>query len=86
MIVYVKAKKLILHISLLYFLDVFLPSPDDLLVNLNESREVSRNLLLNVMFIKLSMSYLSRSQRNSPEFTVMLNTSAVCNLMVVSNF
>ena len=32
------------------------------------------------------MSYLTQSQRNSSEFTVMLITSAVCNLLVVSNF
>ena len=38
------------------------------------------------MFIKLSISYLTQSQRNSSEFTVMLNRSAVCNLLVVSNF
>ena len=42
--VFVKAKKLILHLFIV-FLDVFLPSPDDLLVNLNESKEVSGTLL-----------------------------------------
>lgn len=85
MYLFVKAKASMLHL-LIIFSDVFLPSPDDLLVNLNESKEVSRTLLYNAMFIKVSISYLTQSQRNSCEFTVMLNWSAVCNLLVVSNF
>ena len=39
-----KSQSTMLHL-LIIFSDVFLPSPDDLLVNLNESREVSRTLL-----------------------------------------